>query len=404
MKFEWFIARRYLTRGRKNSFISIISLASIVGITIGVAALIIALSLINGFQKDIRDRILSSSAHLMVTASGNEGIDDYRGLIKQISERFPQVRLVTPVVYGMVLVRGSAQDVSGAVFRGIDLSQPQKETWLNKLELGRLPAAADQILIGTELALKLGLIVGDNCLVITPQPVLSPSGLIPKYRRFRISGIFKSGLFEFDSGTVIAGLGSAQALFNFPGRIHYLQINLFDLFAAEPIAADLRRMLPGQYGVVTWKELNASLYSALALEKTVLFFTLTLIIVVASLNIIAGLILLVIQKIKDIGILLSYGAGPGLIKKIFFIQGGVIGLIGTAFGVMLGVSFCALANRFELIKIPADIYQVNHVTFHVNPLDLLAIILASLLISFTATLIPSRRAASINVVDAVKYE
>ena len=163
-------------------------------------------------------------------------------------------------------------------------------------------------------------------------------------------------------------------------------------------------MLPGQFSIVTWRELNESLYSALKLEKTVLFFTLSLIVVVASLNIVAGLILLVIQKIRDIGILLSFGAGPRLIRRVFFLQGGIIGVIGTGTGVIVGLLFCSLANRFQLIRVPSDIYQVSYVPFHIAPLDLAAVIAVSLLISFGATLIPSRKAAAVTVVDAVKYE
>lgn len=404
MKFEWFIARRYLTRGRKNSFISIISLVSIMGIAIGVAALIIALSLINGFQNDIRDRILSSSAHVMISDHFGEGIGDYLKWARFIEGKFKKVKRVTPVVYGTVLIKGTMKDVSGAIFRGMDLTLPGKEPWLNRLEFGRLPNGSRELIIGREMAVKMNLAVGDTCMVITPQPVLSPSGLIPRFRKFRVSGIFKSGLYEFDNGTVIADLEPAQLLFGLDKRISYLQINLYNLFDAESVAAELRQMLPGQFSIVTWRELNESLYSALKLEKTVLFFTLSLIVVVASLNIVAGLILLVIQKIRDIGVLLSFGAGPRLIRRIFFIQGGVIGLIGTGTGVAVGLLFCSLANRFQLIRVPSDIYQVSYVPFRIAPLDLAAVIAVSLLISFGATLIPSRKAAAVTVVEAVKYE
>ena len=404
MRFEWFIAVKYLRKGRKNSFISIISLVSILGIAIGVAALIIALALINGFQNDIRNRILSSSAHIMITARLGEGIDDYRGLVARIEGEFPDVKTMMPVVYGTVLIKGDGREVSGAVFRGMDLKQEKKESWLKKLEFGALPAGERELLMGREMALKMNLFPGDSCLVISPQAALSPLGMIPRFRKFRISGIFRSGLFEFDSGTVITGLEAGQQLFSLRNRINYLQINLEDIFSAEPIAARMRESLPVHYAVITWQELNQSLYSALKLEKTVLFFTLTLIIVVAALNIVAGLILLVIQKIKDIGILLSYGAQPGQIKKIFFIQGAIIGLLGTTLGTAMGLGFCHLANRYELIKVPAEIYQVSYVPFRLGAFDLLAVIVVSLLISFGATLIPSRKAAQVSVVDAVKFE
>jgi len=404
MKFAWFIAVRYLTKGRKNSFISIISLVSILGIAIGVAALIIALSLINGFQGDIRDRILSSSAHIMVTDRLNEGFAGFREVNRGLEKGFPEVTSVMPVVYGTVLVKGGGREVAGAVFRGLDLERKTLEPWLRRLDFGRLPANDRELLLGREMAMKLGLFAGDSCLVVTPQAVLSPMGIMPRFRKFHIAGIFRSGLFEFDSGTAIAGLGAAQKLFALKDKVSYLQVNLRDIFSAERVAVAMRRHLGARFAVITWRELNQSLYSALKLEKTVLFFTLTLIIVVASLNIVAGLILLVMQKIRDIGILLSYGASAAQIRRIFFLQGVVIGVLGTALGVALGLGFCQLANRYELIKVPAEIYQVSFVPFHIGLLDLGAVVAVSLLISFGATLIPSRKAASVSVVDAVKYE
>jgi lipoprotein-releasing system permease protein len=404
MKFELFIAKRYLLKGRKSSFISIISLVSIIGIAIGVAALIIALSLLNGFQGDIRDKILSSTAHVMVNNVFGEGLADYKPLIKEIREQFDEVTSAAPVVYGTVLVKGSSRYASGAVLRGVDLDISANELWAKKLQSGSLPKKKNQLLLGREIAVKLSLISHDPCTVITPQPVLSPSGILPKIKKLYVSGVFKSGLYEFDNGTVITNLETAQKLFNLKDRISYIQIYLDDLFKAEAVAAKLREMLPAGLQVITWKELNASLYSALELEKTVLFFTLTLIIIVAALNIIAGLILLVIQKIKDIAILLSYGATPGIIKRIFFFQGSVIGIIGTTVGVIIGLGFCFLANKFELIEVPAEIYQMTHVPFKVGLFDLLAVLVVALIISFTATLIPSQKAASVDVVDAIKNE
>lgn len=404
MKFELFIAKRYLLKGRKSSFISIISLASIIGIAIGVAALIIALSLLNGFQGDIRDKILSSTAHVMVNNIFGEGLPDYEPLIKEIQDQFDEVTYAAPVVFGTVLVKGSSRQASGAVLRGVDLSISENELWAKKLESGSLPKKKNQLLIGREIAMRLSLISHDPCTVVTPQPVLSPSGILPKIKKLYVSGVFKSGLYEFDNGTVITNLETAQKLFKLKNKISYIQIYLEDLFKAEAVAAKLREMLPPGLQVITWKELNASLYSALELEKTVLFFTLTLIIIVAALNIVAGLILLVIQKIKDIAILLSYGATPGIIKRIFFFQGSVIGIIGTTVGIFIGLAFCFLANKFELIKVPAEIYQMTHVPFKVGLFDFFAVVVVALIISFTATLIPSRKAASVNVVDAIKNE
>jgi lipoprotein-releasing system permease protein len=286
----------------------------------------------------------------------------------------------------------------------MDLASVGDKEWLKDLKSGRLPVGKNELILGREVASRVNLFEGSPCRVITPQPVLSPSGILPRIKKFNVTGIFHSGLYEIDNTTVITNLETAQKLFKLDDKISFIQVYLKDSFKAEEIAEKMRDIFPAQLQVITWKDLNASLYSALKLEKTILFFTLTLIIIVASLNIVAGLILLVIRKTKDIGILLSYGATPRIIKRIFFIQGSVIGIIGTTLGVIIGLVFCSLANRFELIKIPAEIYQMSYVPFNVGFFDLLAVVFVSLLISFTATLIPSKRAASVNVIEALKNE
>jgi len=404
VKFEFFIARRYLIKGRKNSFISIISLVSIIGIAIGVAALIIALSLLNGFQGDIRNKILSSTAHIMISNVLGEGFDEYEGIIKDIKQRNKKIISANPVVFGTVLLKGAGRNAAGAMLRGVDLQSPGEDAWGKKLYSGELPLKPNQLLIGIEVAGRVGLLDHENCTVITPQPVLSPTGVMPKIKKMHVSGIFKTGLYEMDNGTIITNLETAQKLFDMKNKISYIQIYLADIFDAEEVAADLKKIVPPYLSVITWKDLNASLYSALELEKTVLFFTLTLIIVVASLNIIAGLILLVIQKIKDIGILLSYGATPRIIKRIFFIQGSIIGIIGVVVGVVIGLAFCYFANTFQLIKVPSEIYQMSYVPFKIGLFDFVAVVLVTLFITFTATLIPSQKAASVNVVEAIKNE
>lgn len=404
MKFELFIAKRYLLRGRKNSFISIISLASIIGITIGVAALIIALALINGFQGEIRDKILSSTAHVLVNNIMSDGFEGYEPLIKELKEQFPEITSAKPVVYGTVLIKGGTRDSAGAVLRGVDLSTAEDEIWSRKLRRGKLPLNKNELLIGNEISRKIGVLEGERCTLVTPRVTLSPTGLMPRIKKMRVSGIFKTGLYEMDNGTIITNLETSQKLFGLKNKINYIQIYLKDLFEAETLKPKLQKTLPPTLQVITWKDLNASLYSALKLEKTVLFFTLTLIIIVASLNIIAGLILLVIQKIKDIGILLSYGATPRMIQRIFFVQGSIIGTLGTVAGVTIGLLFCYFANTFELIQVPSEVYQMSYVPFNIGWFDFLAVMAVSLLISFTATLIPSRKAAAVNVIDAIKNE
>ncbi len=404
MRFELFIAKRYLLRGRKNSFISTISIVSTIGIAIGVAALIIALALINGFQSDIRGKILDSTAHIMLNNLIGDGIDGYEEIIKNIKKDFKEVTYASPVVFGTVLLKGDFRSSSGAILRGINVSGDLKETWLRAMGKENLPLKKNELLIGKEMAVRTGLNIGDTCLILAPQPNLSPIGILPRMKKFVITGIFNSGLYEIDNGTVLTNISSSQKLFNLKDKINYIQLYVKDMFDVDNIAEKLRNFLPPRLSVITWKDHNAALYTALDLEKTVLFFTLSLIIIVASLNIIAGLILLVIQKIKDIGILLSYGASPKTIRRIFFIQGGIIGIAGTFLGVIIGLGFSFLANKLELIKIPKEIYQMSYVSFNIKPTDLMAVIVISLLISFTATLIPSKKAASINIIDAVKNE
>ena len=404
MKFEFFIAKRYLTKGRKNSFISTISIVSTIGIAIGVAALIIALALLNGFQSDIRNKILDSTAHIMLNDLTGDGVDNYEETIRIVKEKVDDITHITPVVFGTVLIKGNYSNGSGAVLRGLDFSRKTKENWLRSIPDRDLPKEKNQLMLGKEIAERNGLEKGDTCIVVSPQTTLSPTGLIPKMKKFTISGVFKSGLYDIDSGTIVTNLLTAQKLFRLKNNVNYIQIFIKDMFDVDKIREELLNILPPKFSIISWKEHNAALYTALDLEKTVLFFTLSLIIVVASLNIIAGLILLVIQKMKDIGILLSYGASPKIIRKIFFIQGAIIGITGTALGVIIGFLFSFFANKFELIKIPQEIYQMSHVSFNIRFTDLMAVIFISLLISFTATLIPSKKASSVKIVDAVKSE
>lgn len=427
MKFEFFIARRYLSKGEKKSFISIISLVSVIGITIGVAALIIALALISGFQMDIRDRLLDSTSHIMIMCDESP---DYQLIIDQLNKDFPTIESVSPIVYGTILLKGSAKNGSGVLLRGVKLDEggdilikklkkveSEEEYIFNHVDLslkeyiGKLPKGKNDLFLGNEVAKRLKVNVGDRVTALIPRLTLTPSGLSPRIRKMTITGIFKSGLYEVDNGTVLTNLKTAQRVFGYKNKVSLIQIFIKNIFNADKIALKiikhkkLRKLIKFvESRVITWKDMNASLFSALEFEKTVLFFTLTLIIIVASLNIIAGLILLVIQKMKDIGILLSYGATPKIIRNIFFIQGGIIGITGTFFGILIGTVFCFFANKFELFKIPSDIYQMGHINFNTNLTDIILVTSVSILISFTATIIPSFKASKINVIEAVKNE
>jgi lipoprotein-releasing system permease protein len=405
MRFELFVAKRYLTAKRKQAFISVITLISVLGIAIGVMALVIAIALITGFQEDVQDKILGATSHIMVSDLSGDGLRDYGEVAAKISG-IKGVISVTPVVYSQVLVNGPSRS-SGALLKGIDLGrETEGSAWLRKLESGRLPEPGPQegLLLGRELAFAIGAGTGDSVTVLTTASRLSPMGLFPKTRRFRVAGIFNTGLYEFDSSTALAPLETAQKFLGSEGRITYLQIKLSDIFEAGRIADRIKEIIPPVAYVTTWMELNKSLFSALKLEKNIMFLTITLIVFVAALNIIATLILMVMEKTRDIGILMAMGATAGNIRRIFFFQGALIGVVGTSLGVALGLGWCWLANTFRLIRIPVDIYQISFVPFRLRGLDLALIVGVSLAISFVSTLFPSRRAAKTDPVVALKYE
>jgi lipoprotein-releasing system permease protein len=406
MSFELFVARRYLTARRKQAFISVITLISVVGIAIGVAALVIAIALITGFQGDVQDKILGATSHIMVSDLGGRGLEGYDEMAAKI-RTVPGVEAVSPVVYSTVLITGIGES-SGALVKGLDFDQERAGApWLQRLEAGKIPGTGgtrEGLLLGRELALRIGAQVGDVVDIVTASSTLSPLGLLPKRKRFEVTGIFNTGLYEFDNSTALVAIGVAQKLFGLEGRASYIQVKLRNIFDAPAIGERIKAVLPPVVYITTWMELNKSLFSALKLEKNIMFLTITLIVIVAALNIIATLILMVMEKTRDIGILMAIGATPQMINRVFFYQGALIGVIGTALGVGLGLGWCALANAFELIKIPVDIYQISYVPFRMRPLDLAFIVGVTLLISFVSTLFPARRAAKVDPVVALKYE
>ncbi len=406
MSFELFVARRYLTARRKQAFISVITLISVAGIAIGVAALVIAIALITGFQGDVQEKILGATSHVMVSDLGGRGLEGYDEMAGKI-RAIPGVESVSPVVYNTVLITGIGES-SGALVKGIDFERERTDSaWLQKLEAGKIPVTGgsrEGLLLGRELALRIGAQVGDVVGIVTASSTLGPTGLLPRRKTFEVAGIFNTGLYEFDNATALIAIGVAQKLFGLEGRASYIQVKLADIFAAPAIGEEIKAVLPPVVYITTWMELNKSLFSALKLEKNIMFLTITLIVIVAALNIIATLILMVMEKTRDIGILMAIGATPQMVNRIFFFQGALIGVIGTALGVALGLGWCGLANAFELIKIPVDIYQISHVPFRMRPFDLAVIVGVTLLITFVSTLFPARRAAKIDPVVALKYE
>ncbi len=405
MNYELFIARRYLTAKRKQAFISVITFISILGITIGVMALIIAIALITGFQGDVQDKILGSTSHIMVQDVLGDGLGDYSQLIEKIKKQEGVIG-ASPVAYETVLFSGPFQS-DGGILRGIDFELEKKETeWLQDLQ-GRIPDPGERtegILLGRDLAYNLGAGIGDLVNVLTPSFRLSPTALIPKQKKFVVTGIFHTGLYEFDRATGLIWLNAAQKLFKLEGKIRLIQIRIRNIFRADEVAERIKGILPENTYATTWMEMNKPLFSALKLEKQLLFLTITLIVLVAALNIVATLILMVMDKTRDIGILIAMGATSKNIRKIFFFQGALIGIIGTALGTGLGLLWNWLANTFEIIKIPIEVYHIAYVPFRLKFLDLALIIGVALLISFLSTLFPSHRASKVDPVVALKYE
>ena len=400
-----FIARRYLTAKRKQAFVSVITFISALGITIGVAALIIAVALITGFQEDVQGKILRATSHLMISDVTGDSLRSHRTMAEQV-RRFKGVKSVSPVAVNVVLIQGRSK-THPATMKGLDLDLEAKQSdWLGRLETGELPRDGGRagMVLGHDLAYALGVGIGDILSVLTPSFRLSPLGALPKIKTFRVTGIFSTGLYEFDSSTAIIPIVTAQRIFDMDEGVSYLQVMLDDVFAAPRLKEELKSALPPLIYITTWGELNKSLFSALKLEKNIIFLTIALIVLVASLNIIATLILMVMEKTRDIGILMSMGSTAGQVQKIFFLQGAMIGIGGTVLGTALGLGWCALANALKLIRVPVDIYQISFVPFHIKPFDLLVIVGVSLLISLSSTLFPSRRASKVDPVTALKYE
>ena len=407
--FELYVAVRYLLARRKQAFLSLISLISTVGVSVGVMALIIALALMTGLQQELRDRIVGSAAHVYVWKVGEGGIADYQAEVATLSAQ-EHVRGAAPAVLGKALVTTDKGEGFITV-KGID---PQLETRVTDIAramtsgglAGLAPASEtdpDGIVIGSELAQRLGVAVGDTVSVLTPHGSLSPMGMMPRTRRLEVVGIFTLGLFEFDSAYGFVSLPVAQRLVD-RDRVDFVQLRIDDIYAAPQVAEQLSARLGSGYITQDWADLNQSLFSALWLEKMAISITIGLIVMVAALNIVASLILLVMEKSRDIAILKTMGASAGSIMTIFLLQGLIIGLVGTTVGAAAGLGVAWVCNTYKLIRIPMDVYQVSYVPFRIVPWDFVMVILAAVVICFVATIYPSRQAARLDPAQALRYQ
>jgi lipoprotein-releasing system permease protein len=405
--FELHIALRYLLAKRRQAFISLISLISTLGVAVGVTALIVALALMTGLQNELRDRILGSQAHIYLWKAG--GIEDYRAEVRRL-DAIPDVTGAAPAIFGKAIARTSAGDAF-ITFKGIDPALESRVTDLGRaMRRGSLDALAHRsedapppILIGEDLSNQLSAFVGDDVSLITPEGTLSPMGLIPRTRRFRVAGVFKLGLYEYDSAMGVVSLEDAASLRGID-QPDLLELKVRDVYDAPALADRIPDLLGGDYDAEDWADRNQSLFSALWLEKMAISITIGLIVMVAALNIIASLILLVMEKSRDIAILKTMGASSRSVMFIFMIQGLVIGLAGTTAGAVLGWSVSRVVDRYKLIRVPTDVYQISHVPFTIVPGDMVVVVVAAVLICFLATIYPARQAARLDPVQALRFE
>jgi lipoprotein-releasing system permease protein len=407
MSFELFVALRYLFARRKQAFISLISLISVIGVAVGVMALVIALALMTGLQGELRDRILSSQAHIYVWKTG--GITDYASEVAKLRQ-VPGVAGAAPTISGKALV--VAGDVQAFIsVKAIDpVLEPSVTGIKEAMKQGSLDSLANEsedqspaILIGEDLAKQLAVSLGDSVTLVTPQGTLSPMGMIPRTRRARVAGIFNLGLYEFDSSYGFVSLPFGERLMG-KDAADLIQLRVTDIWDAPRIADDVTRRLGPAYVAQDWSDLNQSLFTALGLEKMAISIAIGLIVMVAALNIVASLILLVMEKSRDIAILKTMGTSPKRIMTIFMMQGLIIGIAGTVFGGSGGLALCWVLDRYRLIKIPADVYQVAYVPFVVLPRDFALVIVSAIVISFVATIYPSRQASRLDPVQALRFE
>ena len=408
--YEIFISLRYLKTKKRYGTVSLNTFISIAGVVIGVATSIITLAVMTGFQGYFRDKILSAMPHIVVMEFTGTGVKDQQALQDKI-EKVPHVLATTPFIYGQSML--TAQDrMQGVVVRGIDpkaeptvtdLAKNMTTGTLNDLETGRgkLPG----IIIGEDLARKLGVSVGDTITMVNPLGgEESAMGIIPKMKKFEIVGLFDAGMYDYNTTFVYIAIPDAQKFFDMPGRISGIQVRIDDVYQAGAISSAIQKAAGYPYITRNWMEQNKNFFSALLLEKIGMSLILFVIIIVASFNIIGTLTMIVMEKSREIAILKSMGASSRSIVKIFMFAGLAIGMVGTALGVIIGYSAVTVLTKTDVITLPKDVYQVSHLPLSISGFDILFISLTALGISFLATLYPAWQAAKQDPVEVLRYE
>ncbi len=408
MRFETFVALRYLFSRRKQTFIYIISLMSILGVGLGVGALVVVLGVYNGLTTDMRDKILGANAHAIVMAHTPNAFEHVPDIAKR-ADKAPHITGATPFIYSEVML-SSGRGVKGIILRGID---PQTAapvvTMLQKLRAGSVADLEQEgtpgIIIGDELASRLGLIVGSRINMLSSSGESGASGFKPRIRPFVVRGIFKTGMYEYDSSLAFVTLAAARDTLGLPdGFLTGVEVTVDDLFAADKIAAGLSETLGYPFYVRHWMEMNANLFAALKLEKIGMFILLTMVVLIGSFSIVTSLVMLVMEKTRDIAILMSMGATRRTIRRIFMLQGTIIGFIGTMLGYAMGLSLGWALKRYQFIKLPENVYTLDHLPIIITWSDVLIIGASAMLLCFLATLYPARQASRLEPAEALRYE
>jgi lipoprotein-releasing system permease protein len=416
MKYELFIGLRYLRARRREGFISLITVISVLGVMIGVMTLNVVMAVMTGFEETLRDRLLGINAHVALVKSGDQ-LRDYEKLVEQVRQA-KGVVAASPSIYGQVMLT-SGPRVSGVVVRGIDpdrvnqvvdIERYIKEGSLQSLKqhqpvrTGERTVLLPGVIIGARLANQLGVFPGSPLQVLSPLGSPTAIGVIPKVRRFVVVGIFDSGMSEIDSTLIYMNLADAQKFFELGDAVTNIEIRVQDVYRAQGVAQDIQRRLGFPYLTEDWSRLWPNLFSALRLEKTVYFLVLLLMVLIGAFNIISTLIMVVMEKRKDIAILQSMGATRESIRRIFLIKGCVIGIVGTFLGVLLGLTISVLIQEYRFIELPKDVFLISTVPVRIYLSNFTLVALASLLVCLVASIYPARQAAKLDPVEIIRYE
>ncbi len=412
MRFELFIAARYLRAKRRQAVVGAVTAISVVGVAAGVASLIIALAITNGMRRDLQQKLVGSSAHVMLMRVAGDGISDWRPLLARLRS-LPHVAAAAPVLYEEVLISRNAHS-GGALIQGIvpadentvsDILPNVRQGSASGLEPVASPMlSTPPIVIGQDLAQTLGAEVGDTVLVTSPQGELTPLGLVPKYQRYQVAGIFNSGFYQYDSSYAFIRLADAQRLFSEPDLVSAINFKVDDMFRADAIGREIEHAAGPGYESTNWMEQNRELFRALRLEQAVTVIVLALIVCVAALNILIALTMMVMEKTRDIAVMMGFGVRIDQVRRIFLLQGLLISLIGTALGLVLGYGLSWLGGHYRFIHLDASVYSIDYLPFAPRLIDALYVSAVSLGVSLLATLYPSGSAAKILPAEALRYE